>query len=96
MNRVARRAVVVSDLRRSWLAAGGFWLASRALRFHPVTRHDGVLSVLRGFTVPELGALVRASVGRTAAVRRRLGWRVVAAWSPAAGSPGGTVTRSTP
>ena len=84
LGRVARRAVVVSDLRRSWLAAGGFWLASRALGFHPVTRHDGVLSVLRGFTAPELGALVLGAVGRPAAVRRRLGWRVVACWTPGA------------
>jgi SAM-dependent methyltransferase len=92
--RVARRQVVVSDIRRSWLAAGGFWLASWPLGFHPVTRHDGVLSVLRGFTAPELGALVRAAVGRPAAVRRRLGWRVVASWTPGA-APGGSVPPAT-
>ena len=97
LGRVARRQVVVSDLRRSWLAAGGFWLASWALGFSPVTRHDGTLSVLRGFTAPELDALVRASVGRPPAVRRRLGWRVVASWSPPdAGAPGESVRRSTP
>ena len=83
LTRVARRQVVVSDLRRSWLAAGGFWLASFPLRFHPVTRHDGVVSVLRGFTPGELRGLVGAAVGRPAAVRRRLGWRVVASWAPA-------------
>src|SRR4051812_35357650 len=44
LSRVAKRHVIVSDLRRSWLAAGGFWLVSTALRFHPVTRHDGVVS----------------------------------------------------
>ena len=47
MNRVARVAVIISDLRRSWVAAAGFWLVSFPLGFHPVTRHDGVVSVLR-------------------------------------------------
>jgi SAM-dependent methyltransferase len=82
LTRVARRLVVVSDLRRSWLAAGGFWVAARALRFHPVTCHDGVVSVLRGFTPAELRRLVPAAVGRPAVVCRRLGWRVVASWAP--------------
>ena len=83
LDRVARHRVVIGELRRSWLAAGGFWLASWPLAFHPVTRHDGVLSVLRGFTAGELRALVRHAVGRAAEVRSRLGWRVTAAWTPA-------------
>jgi SAM-dependent methyltransferase len=82
--RVARVRVIVGDLRRSWLAASGFWLASWALRFHPVTRHDGVLSVLRGFTRGELTALARAAGADAPQVRHRLGWRVVASWAPAA------------
>lgn len=84
MNRVARSAVIVSDLRRSWVAAVGFWLVSFPLRFHPVTRHDGVVSVLRGFTADELRRLVRAATGVEPIVKRRLGWRLTAQWSPAA------------
>jgi SAM-dependent methyltransferase len=80
LTRVARLAVVVSDLRRSWLAAGGFWLASFPLGFHPVSRHDGVLSVFRGFTAAELRDAVRDATGRHASVRHRLGWRVTAVW----------------
>lgn len=83
MHRVARRRVVVSDLHRSWLAAAGIWIASFPLRFHPVSRHDGVVSVLRGFTRGELGELVRQSVGQDAHVRYRLGFRVTASWTPA-------------
>jgi SAM-dependent methyltransferase len=83
MNRVARRVVIVSDLRRSWLAAGGFWLVSFPLRFHTVTRHDGVVSVLRGFTSHELVNVVRSAVGVTPTVRHRLGFRVTASWTPA-------------
>ncbi|HKV50217.1 MAG TPA: methyltransferase domain-containing protein [Gemmatimonadaceae bacterium] len=83
MHRVARRRVIVSDLHRSWLAAAGIWLASFPLSFHPVSRHDGVVSVLRGFTRGELGELVRRSVGQDAYVRYRLGFRVTASWTPA-------------
>jgi len=82
MNRVARRAVVVSDLRRSWTAAAGFWLVSFPLRFHPVTRHDGVLSVLRGFTASELDHLVKRATGVAPIVERHLGWRLSAVWTP--------------
>lgn len=80
MHRVARRRVIVSDLRRSWLAAAGIWVASWLLRFHPVSRHDGVVSVLRGFTAKDIAALVASAVGTWPRVRRRAGWRVTASW----------------
>jgi 2-polyprenyl-3-methyl-5-hydroxy-6-metoxy-1,4-benzoquinol methylase len=83
MDRVARLRVIVSDLRRSWLAAAGIWLASYPLGFHPVSRHDGVVSVMRGFTAGELAAVVRAAVGRAPEIRRYLGWRLTASWEPA-------------
>lgn len=82
MDRVARLAVVVSDLRRSWTAAVGLWLASFPLLFHPISRHDGVVSVLRGFTPRELRALVREAVGADARVCRRLAFRVTTSWAP--------------
>jgi len=83
LDRVARRRVIISDLRRSWLAAGGFWLASIAFRFHPITRHDGTISVLRGFTEGELGGMVVTATGVQPAIRRRLGYRLIASWTPA-------------
>jgi ubiquinone/menaquinone biosynthesis C-methylase UbiE len=82
LDRVARRRVIVSDIRRSWLAAAGIWLVSWPLRFHPVSRHDGVVSVLRGFTSDELSAVVRAAVGVTPRVRQHRGFRVAASWAP--------------
>ena len=82
LNRVARVAVVVSDLRRSWVAASGFWLASWPLNFHEVTRHDGITSVLRGFTAAELSSSVEAATGQHATVRRHPGYRITATWSP--------------
>jgi SAM-dependent methyltransferase len=80
LTRVARHRVIVGELRRSWLAAAGIWAASFPLRFHPVSRHDGVVSVLRGFTAAELRALVHEAVGVTPQVRYRLGFRVTASW----------------
>jgi SAM-dependent methyltransferase len=88
MNRVARRAVVVSDLRRSWVAAVGFWAMSYLLRFHRVTRHDGVVSVLRGFTRADLDRLVRSATGTTPTIRHRLGYRLTARWAPQGGTAG--------
>lgn len=82
LDRVAKQRVIVSDLRRSWLAASGIWLASFPLRFHPVSRHDGVVSVLRGFTRAELEAMVERAVSGRARVRQRPTFRLTAAWTP--------------
>lgn len=83
LNRVASQAVIVSDLRRSWMAAAGYWLVAVLTRFHPVTRHDGVVSVLRGFTAEDLRRVVRAATGVTPTVHHRLGFRLTARWRPA-------------
>lgn len=80
LQRVARRYVVVSDLRRSWVAALGFWTVTWPLGFSPVTRHDGVVSVLRGFTSDELARHVRHATGRAPDVRRHPGFRITATW----------------
>lgn len=86
LHRVARGYVVVSDIRRSAVAAIAFWLASVALRFHPVTRRDGVTSVLRGFTGAELRELVRDVTGVTPDVRRGMFWRLSATWPTGVGT----------
>jgi SAM-dependent methyltransferase len=80
LHRVSRGAVVIADIRRSWIAAAGFWIASMALGFHGVTRRDGVTSVLRGFTAHELAAMVRDVTGSTPVVRRGAFWRVSVTW----------------
>jgi len=77
--RVARVGVIVADLRRHYVAAAGIWLAAYLLGLHPVTRHDGVTSVRRGFTARELAALLRAA-GLAADVHARPGYRLVAVW----------------
>lgn len=84
MDRVARRGVVVADLKRSWLAAFAIWLASFPMRFHPATRRDSVISVFRGFTRRELEREC-AAAGVTAQVRSHPGYVLTAAW-PARGT----------
>jgi SAM-dependent methyltransferase len=81
MHRVARHRVIVSDLRRNWVAAGGLWLVSWPLRFHPITRHDGVVSVLKGFEPEELRHTLSQAVHRPVVVTRRPAFRVTASWS---------------
>ncbi|HMC56417.1 MAG TPA: methyltransferase domain-containing protein [Gemmatimonadaceae bacterium] len=80
LHRVSRGWVVISDLQRSWAAAGGFWLGATILRFHPITRHDGVVSVMRGFTSTELRRMITESTGATPTVRRAPFWRLTAVW----------------
>lgn len=82
MHRVARHRVIVADLRRSWIAIAGLWTASFPLGFHPVSRHDGIVSIRRGYTPDELAALVQRAVGRAAVVQPRAGFRVTVSWSP--------------
>lgn len=69
LNRVARLGVVVNDLARSHTALlGARLLAATVWRRHPVTAHDGPLSVRRASTPAELRDL--ASEAGLA------GWRV--------------------
>ncbi len=82
-DRLARRAVVVADLRRGWLGPLTFWVGARALRFDPVTVADGMTSLRRGYTAAELRALLEAA-GVRATVERRPGYRLVATWRPVA------------
>jgi len=82
MDRVARVRVIVSDIRRSWIAAAGLWLASFPLRFHAVSRHDGVVSVMRGFTPTELADTVQEAIARRPVAHRRRAFRVTTSWAP--------------
>ncbi|MBI2882318.1 MAG: methyltransferase domain-containing protein [Candidatus Methylomirabilis oxyfera] len=54
MARVARRGLLVNDLLRSRLACLLTALATRLLSGNRLTRHDGPMSVLRGFRPQEL------------------------------------------
>jgi SAM-dependent methyltransferase len=81
LDRVARIGVVIGDLERDAVASLLFRAVAPALRFHPVTVRDGLLSIERGFSGPELRALVRSAVTRDVVVRRRFPFRLTASWT---------------
>jgi hypothetical protein len=81
-DRLARLGVVVADLRRALPAPLLFRVGARALGFDRSTLADGVTSIRRGYTVPELRGLL-AAAGVSARVSRRPGFRLVATWKPA-------------
>ncbi|HEX5724463.1 MAG TPA: methyltransferase domain-containing protein, partial [Longimicrobiaceae bacterium] len=77
LERVAALGVIVSDLARSRPAlAGARLLAATLWRAHPVTRHDGPLSVRRAFTPAELRDVVRRAGLRGARVHAHFPFRL--------------------
>jgi ubiquinone/menaquinone biosynthesis C-methylase UbiE len=82
LGRVARGALLVSDLERGRVNH----LAARALTTlttrNPASRHDGVVSVLRAYTRDELSRLAGDAGLAGATVRRRLPGRLALAWCP--------------
>jgi ubiquinone/menaquinone biosynthesis C-methylase UbiE len=79
MRRVCRGRVVVNDLARTRLALTLVWLATRVLPMHPVSRHDGPVSVRRAYAPRELGDLFAAAgVGAMGLRRYPILARVVA------------------
>ena len=85
--RVARRAVVINDLRRHLLPWGFIYLAARLTRRAPMYVHDAPLSVLRGFTDEELASAAREAGVSEPRVERRWPFRLVLTL-PGAGNGG--------
>jgi len=79
-DQLARRAVVLADLRRSGLAMAGVWLASFPLGFRATTRRDAVVSLQRGYAKREFNQMLQEA-GVPAVGRYRPGFRIVASWS---------------
>jgi hypothetical protein len=55
----ASSLAVVNDLLRTRPSLALVWLATRVLRLHPVSRHDGPLSVRRAYSADELTVLAQ-------------------------------------
>lgn len=81
MHRVSRIGGLITDLRRSRPAyVGARLLAMTVWRRHPVTAHDGPLSVRRAFTRAELADLARAAALPGARAWRHEPFRVALTW----------------
>ena len=89
MARVAGRRVIVLDIRRHWLAYYGFTLWSRVLTRNRLVRHDGPLSVLRGFTAGELAGSVAPLSDFSWVVRRYAGFQLSLVGTRVTPVPGG-------
>ncbi len=57
----ARRGIVMTDLVRGWLPLLGFKFAQPIFARNYLTRHDGALSIRRGYTPHELLELAQAA-----------------------------------
>jgi ubiquinone/menaquinone biosynthesis C-methylase UbiE len=77
--RVARRALIINDLRRSPTAYVLIWLITRFCR-NRMTRYDGPLSVRRAFTMAEVRRLAQAAGLDGAHVVRQLFFRQALVW----------------
>lgn len=54
---VARLGIIMSDLTRGWLPYWGYKLIGPVLGLHPITRHDGAVSIRRAYTMNEMRAM---------------------------------------
>lgn len=74
--RRARRGIVMSDITRGYLPMTAFWLVSPLFARHPLTYHDGLLSVRRAYTPAELATLAQAAGIPHARVHQHFPWRM--------------------
>jgi SAM-dependent methyltransferase len=74
MERHAARGWHITDLHRHRIAYHAFPLLARVMRWQRIVRHDGQVSVARGFTAAEWREMA-AAAGVPAAVRWRLPFR---------------------
>ncbi len=77
MGRVARRGVIVSDLARCRRASLLTAVGTRLLSRNRLTRHDGPMSVLRGFRPEELRRMAAEAGLRDARASRRPWFRLI-------------------
>jgi ubiquinone/menaquinone biosynthesis C-methylase UbiE len=78
MARVSRLGFVVNDLWRARLGVLTVWLATRLLGCHPISRHDGPLSVRRSYAPTEIRRLAaRTRMRRVEVIRYPLLARVL-------------------
>jgi len=76
--RVARKAIIVSELERGWMNyLGARLLAATWWRRNAITRHDGPLSVLRAFTATELARIASNAGFHAFTVRRHFFFRLI-------------------
>ena len=56
---LSRKFVLVSDLRRGWMATMGVYLLTATMFREPMTKYDGILSAARAFSFSEMNLLAQ-------------------------------------
>lgn len=77
MSRVAKRRIFVIDLHRHPIAYFLYTTLGKVVLHNRLLRHDGALSILRGFKADELFELGRRAGLRDVSVERRFPYRLV-------------------
>jgi 2-polyprenyl-3-methyl-5-hydroxy-6-metoxy-1,4-benzoquinol methylase len=75
MDSKARAGWFVNDLHRHGFAWAGFPILATVMRWHPIVRHDGQLSIARSYRPDEWPAMLREA-GVSARVRRVFPFRL--------------------
>ncbi len=76
MDRHAEKGWFINDLHRHGFAYRGFPLLAAIMRWHPIVRHDGQLSVGRSYRPAEWGPLLQEAGIEGAHVGRRFPFRL--------------------
>ena len=79
-SRIARRGVIIADLRPSRWAGLAFRVGGALLRLHPISVTDGVTSLRRGFTPDRLRTLAERAHQHTLHLTTRPFARILACW----------------
>lgn len=78
--RVARVAVIVTDLQRTLPLYLGAWLLMHTLVHNPITRQDGLASIRRAYTPGEVRILASQASLASATIHTALGVRQTLIW----------------
>jgi 2-polyprenyl-3-methyl-5-hydroxy-6-metoxy-1,4-benzoquinol methylase len=80
MRTIARRMVVISDLRRSTAGYLGAWVGCRLLSRSQIVHHDGPASARAAWTVGELKAMAEKAGMQGVTVQKCFPWRMLLVW----------------
>ena len=86
MKNAARRAVIISDLRRSVPGYIIAWFVCRLLTRSPIVHYDGPVSVRAAWTVPELAKMAEKAGMIGVRVERAWPWRILLTWERTEGT----------
>lgn len=79
MEHESARGWFVNDLHRHGFAYLGFPLLATTMRWHPIVRHDGQLSIARSYRPREWGPMLQEAGVRDASVKRVFPFRLCVA-----------------